>query len=154
MLTPKQSSRKRYELEQWVTSQRNGDEPGLERRREEGEASLSQTQVRQMCSQVSQIVQAVNRKADEIREQLYQRSQDHQVRKMQIEGYSEMHMYKKALGIQTTSKGASAAGAAPTLAENIEVIDQSDLREEEEQADDEEPSQAQAPVATDLTEQN
>ena len=64
----------------------------------------------------------VNRKADEIREQLYQRSQDSIVKKQQIEGYSAMHIYKKALGIG--AKSGSDEGELKHL-DNIDVIDQS-----------------------------
>ena len=55
-------------------------------------------------------METVNRKADEIRESLYQRSQDKEGRKMQIEGYSEMTKYKKALE-QLGGGGSKTVGA-------------------------------------------
>ena len=46
MITPKQSHKKRYELEQWVTSQRKNNDQIFDG---QDEASFSQTQVKQMC---------------------------------------------------------------------------------------------------------
>lgn len=64
-LSPKQSNKKRYELEQWVTSQRKAS------KKIESEFNPSATQIKHFCKQVGTIVETVNRKADEIREKLY-----------------------------------------------------------------------------------
>ena len=131
MLTPKQSNRKRYELEQWVTLQRNQAAKVPRKSTDGGEAfSPSATQVRHFCTQVGAIVDAVNRKADEIREQLYQRSQDQGVKKQQKEGYQSMNIYKKALGIGASKsddaeKPSSELDLVSKKLENVDIIDHS-----------------------------
>ena len=81
----------------------------------------SASQVRHFCTQVGKILETVNRKSDEIREHLYQRSQNCEARQLQIEGYKEMHLYKKALGIRNKSQ-VEPTGEIKML-ENIDVID-------------------------------
>ena len=145
LLSPTQSHRRRYELEQWVNTQRQSARPVDQTTSGgSGEFKPSATQVRHFCRQVGAILETVNKKADEIREQLYQRSQDSRVKRQQIEGYQEMHLYKKALGIGSKDE-AGPTGEIKSL-DNIDVIDQS-----QEQIEDQAPELGAPAAPTDGT---